>query len=206
MKVLLVLSSLFCLLISCSGPVFVAKNEQEGIRASYQDPKLTELSAKNRDALADIYRRYQLAGVDVYPNGIGFSALSDRNGRTYYYLLVDVRPRDITFGEGVTNSTKRFSEVFNRHLEKNLRFVREEDLRKTGADGLAFAVHWPVRDLSQCDKYGGFLEYVMLYVSKGDFSSFMNGESTFAEMTDRAEVYTSLDRKSPEAIKVVQEK
>jgi hypothetical protein len=205
MKALTFFSILAFLLASCSGPVFVAKNEQEGIRASYQDPRLAELSTRNRATLSDIYRRYQLANVDIYPNGIGFTALSDSEGIKHYYLLVDVRPRDITFGWGVTKPAERFSEVFNRDLQKNLRLMRAEDLRKTGVDGLAFGVHWPVRDLSQCDKYGGFLEYVMLYIPKTDFDSFMNGESTFAEMTNKAEIFVSQERKGPEAIKVVQE-
>jgi hypothetical protein len=187
---------LCCFLISCSGPVFIAKTELEGIRTSYQDPKLNELSTKNQEVLRDIYRRYQLAGIDVYPNGIGFSALSDSAGKTFYYLLVDVRPRDITFG---------FGEGLNHHMEKNLRYLREQDIQRAGVDGLAFAIHWPVRDFSQCDKYGGFLEYIMVYLSKTDFLSYAGGEDTFAEAIRKAEVLASLNRKKAEAIRVIRE-
>lgn len=206
MKALLLLFFL-CFLISCSGPVFIARNELEGVRTSYQDPKLRELSARNQEMLRDIYRRYQLAGVDVYPNGIGFSALSDGAGKTYYYLLVDVRPRDITFGfgEGQPTPNQRFSEVFNYHIEKNLRYIREQDIQRSGVDGLAFAVHWPVRDFSQCDKYGGFLEYIMVYFSKTDFLSYTDGDDTFAETIRKAEVLASLDRRKAEAIRVIRE-
>jgi hypothetical protein len=204
MKITLLLAFLFCFFVSCSGPVFVAKTEQEGIRGSYQDPKLGDLSMRNQQTLSDIYRRYQLANIDIYPNGIGFSTLSGDDGKKYYYLLVDVRPRDITFGEALTTPDQRFSEVYNHHLENNLRYINSQDLEKTGVDGLAFAVHWPVRDLSQCDTYGGFLEYVMIYLSKADFFNYANGQRTFAETVRKGEVYRSLNRKNPEAVRVVQ--
>jgi hypothetical protein len=196
---------LLSFLVSCSGPVFVAKTEVEGIRGSYQDPKLSELSTLNQETLKDIYRRYQTANIDIYPNGIGFSTLFSDDGRKYYYLLVDVRPRDITFGMGQTTPDKRFSEVYNNHLENNLRYINKRDLEKTGVDGLAFAVHWPVRDLSQCDSHGGFLEYVIIYLPKADFASYTEGERTFAETIRKGEVYRSLNGKKAEAVMVIQE-
>jgi hypothetical protein len=203
MKTVLV-TSILCFLLSCSGPVFIAKNEQQAIRGSYQDSRLSELSIRNQETLRDMYRRYQLANIDIYPDGLGFSALSNTDGRKYYYLMVDVRPRDITFDEVQTTPHQRFSEVFNNHIEKNLRYVREQDLQKTGVDGLAFAIHWPVRDLSQCDKYGGFIEYVMVYLSKTDFVTYAQGGDTFAETIKKAEVMTSLNRKNAESIRVIQ--
>jgi hypothetical protein len=205
MKPLSVAVLALCLLVSCSGPVYVAKTQQEGIRSSYQDPQLYELSTKNHDTLREIYDRYQRTGVDVYPGGIGFTTLSTDEGKKLHFLLVDVRPRNLSFGEGQTKSQERFSEVYTRHVEKNLRIVKSEDLQRTGVDGLAFAVHWPVRDFSQCDSYGGFLEYVMLYVPKDDFLAYSRGDESFSEAVDRGEVLASLDRKPPKAIKVLQE-
>ncbi len=204
MRSVVIITLLFILASCTAGPVFVAKNEQEAVRSTYQDPKLLDLYSKNRETLSSIYQRVQLSNVDAYPNGIGFTGLSDAAGKKYYYLLVDVRPRDITFGESQTTPKERFSEVFNRHFQKNLRLVSEQDLRKTGVDGLAFAVHWPVRDLSQCDTHGGFLEYITAYIPKADFMRFRNGQISFEETIDRAEVLASLNRKNAQPIKVVQ--
>jgi hypothetical protein len=203
MKTLLVALALTVLVSCAAGPVYIAKTEQEAIRATYQDPKLVRLSTDNRATLVDLYRRFQMASIDVYPNGIGFTTLTNNNGRTYYYLFVDVRPRDITFGEERTKPDERFNEVVRNHLEKNLRYVHAEDLQKTGADGLAFAVHWPVRDLSQCDTHGGFLEYAMLYMIKADFLSYANGGESLSDTLRKAEVYRSLDRQGPEPVRVV---
>jgi hypothetical protein len=205
-KALFLLFALSFLASCAAGPVYIAKTEQEGIRSSYQDPKLTQLTVANQDTLSDIYRRFQLANIDVYPNGIGFTALAGDNGRKSYYLLVDVRPRDITFGEEHTTPDQRFNEVFSNHFQKNLRFIRTQDLQKTGVDGLAFAVHWPVRDLSQCDTHGGFLEYVMVYVLKADFASYASGEETFPETLRKAEILRSLNRKGPEPVQVSQQR
>ena len=201
----LILAFVLCFLVSCStGPVFIAKTENEGIRTSYQDARLNELASRNQAGLRAIYERYQLAKIDVYPNGIGFTALSDDQGKKHYYLLVDVRPRDITFGEGQTKPHERFNEVFQRHFEKNLRFVKAEDVGMDGVEGLAFAVHWPVRDLSQCDSHGGFLEYAMIYFPKADFMSLVHGERSFSDAVADAEVFTSLGMKKPTAIRLIQ--
>lgn len=204
-KTLFLLFALF-FLASCAGPVFVAKTEQEAIKKTYQDPKLSQMSAANHQVLSDIFRRYQLANIDVYPDGIGFTALASDEGKKFYYLLVDVRPRDITFGEGQTKPDQRFNEVFGNHLEKNMRYIHGRDLEQTGADGLAFAVHWPVRDLSQCDSHGGFLEYLTVYVHKADYATYSGGEETFIDLLRKAEIYRSLNRQGPEPVQVAQEK
>jgi hypothetical protein len=204
MKTLLLAFSL-CLLVSCTaGPVYVAKNENDGIRTSYQDQKLDGLAARNHSGLKAIYERYQQARIDVYPNGIGFTELSDTAGKRHYYLLVDVRPRDITFGMGQTKAQDRFTEVYRHHFESNLRYVKEQDLGMEGVEGLAFAVHWPVRDLSQCDSHGGFLEYIMIYLPKGDFLRLVRGEASFSDLAKNAEVVTSLDMKKADSVRIVE--
>ncbi len=203
MKTLLLAFTL-CFLVSCTaGPVFVAKNENEGIRTSYQDPKLDDLAARNHSGLNAIYERYRQARIDVYPNGIGFTELSDANGKKHYYLLVDVRPRDITFGMK-TKPQERFTEVYRHHFETNLRYVKEQDLGMEGVEGLAFAVHWPVRDLSQCDSHGGYLEYIMIYLPKGDFLRLVRGQASFSELAKNAEVVTSLEMKKADSVRIVE--
>ncbi len=201
----LILAFALSFLVSCTaGPVFIAKNESEGIRTSYQDPKLTDLAARNQHALKAIYERYQQAKIDIYPNGIGFLTLSDDQAKRHYYLLVDVRPRDISFGEGQTKPRERFNEVYRRHLETSLRYVKEQDLNMAGVDGLAFAIHWPVRDLSQCDSHGGFLEYMMIYLPKTDFLRLVHGETNFSDLAKKSEIITSLGLKKADSVRIVE--
>ncbi len=218
MKTTVMLVLLLCTLVSCSaGPVLIAQNEEQAIRTTYQDPGLSELSVRYRPALNDIYRRYRSAGIDIYPGGLGFVNVSDEQDKTLRYLLVEVRPRNIYIGEVPvksdgfahtgevpSKSTERFSEVFQHHLEKNLRYLKVEDLRMDGVDGLAFGVYWPVRDLSQCDTYGGFLEYMIVYFHKDDFVSLIEKRETFSEAVEDAEVVTSLDQKPPQTVKVTE--
>ena len=193
-----------CFLVSCSaGPVYVAKTENEGIQTSYQDPRLNELANQNQATLRAVYQRYQLAKIDVYPNGIGYTALSDDLGKRHYYLLVDVRPRDISFGMGQTTSNERFNEVLQRHFEKSHRFVESGDIGMKGVEGVAFAVHWPVRDLSQCDSHGGFLEYAMIYFPKAEFLSLINGKTSFSNAIKGREIVTSLDMKQASSIRLI---
>ena len=204
MKAAVIFVLFLCVLVSCSGPVLVAKNESEGIRASYQDPALSALSARYRLALNDIYRRYQSAGIDVYPDGIGFVSVSGSKGEKLHYLLVQVRPRDIMFGEMQTNPKERFAEVFEHHFERNLRHLKADDVRMDGVDGVAFGVYWPVRDLSQCDEYGGFVEYTIIYFHRDDFVGLAENRMTLSEAVDNAQVVTSLDRKPAKTVKVTE--
>lgn len=192
-----------CFLVSCAtGPEFRAKTEYEGIRTSYEDPRLTALAHQNHDRLKDIYHRYYRAKVDVYPDGIGFVNVSDDKGKKHCYLLVDVRPRNIKFGMGQTTPKERLNEVIHNDFEKNLRLIDEEDVGIKGVEGLAFAVHWPVRDLSQCDSHGGYLEYAMIYFPKARFVSLKQGKTNFPEVLREARVITSLGMKDPTVVRV----
>ncbi len=108
------------------------------------------------------------------------------------------------FGEVQTKPKERFGEVFERHFENNLRYLKADDVRKEGIDGLAFGVYWPVRDLSQCDTYGGFLEYTIIYFHKDDFLNLIEKRTTFSEAVDNAEVVTSLARAPAKSVKVTE--
>ena len=129
MKTTLILAMLLCAVVACSGPVHVAKSDNEGIKSIYEDPKLSDLSQKYQPVLKDIYQRYQTAGIDIYPKGIGFTSLVDQDGKKHYYLLVQVRPRNIMFGEVQTKPHDRFIEVYKRYFENNLRLMKAGDLR-----------------------------------------------------------------------------
>jgi hypothetical protein len=209
MRTTLILAFLFCIVASCAtttGPVYIAKTEGEAVRTSYEDPALSRLSTRYQAALKEIYHRYETAGIDVYPGGIGFTSLADQEGKKHYYLLVEVRPRNIAFGEAETKSRQRFNEVFEHHFQKNLLHLRPQDLPMEGVDGVAFAVYWIVRDLSKCDQYGGFLEYMLVYFPTADFIDLAEGNATLLQTVAHAEVLTSLDRKPPESVRVTTEK
>ncbi len=203
MKTIIVAVFLMCLVGCSQGPIYIAKNVNEGLKADYEDPSTGKLAAQHQAVLHDIYRRYQAAQIDMYPGGLGFTTLTDSRTNTLYrYLMVQVRPRNITFGMMRTKPNQRFGEVFERHFADNLRYIRPDDLKDKHIKGLAFAVHWPVRDLSQCDTYGGFVEYIMMYISKPDVLRFLNNQMNFSKLADRAEIVTSLEGKAPESVKV----
>lgn len=203
MKTTLILAMLLCAVVACSGPVQVAKSDNEGIKSIYEDPRLSDLSQKYQPELKEIYQRYQAAGIDVYPKGIGFTSLVDQDGKKHYYLLVQVRPRNIMFGEVQTKPNDRFIEVYKRHFENNLRLMKAGDLRD-GIDGLAFGVYWPVRDLSQCDTYGGFLEYTIIYFPKPDFVDLAGRNISLSEAVVNAEIVTSLGRNPAKNMKITE--
>ncbi len=107
------------------------------------------------------------------------------------------------FGEVQTKPRDRFVEVYKHQFEKNLRLMKPGDLQD-GVEGLAFGVYWPVRDLSQCNTYGGFLEYTIIYFPKTDFIDLSAENITLTEAVENAEIVTSLDRKPAISIKITE--
>ncbi len=205
MRTAIAIAFLLCFLVSCNGPVYVAKNEAEGLKTNYQDPKSADLAARYQGTLHDLYGRFQTAQIDTYPGGLGFTTLSDtRTNKVYHYLLVQIRPRNISFDEVKTKPQARFGEVFENHFANNLRYVKADDLKPADIQGLAFGIYWPVRDLSQCDSHGGFIEYATIYLPKSDFLKFLKQEITFSELAKTAEIVTSLEGKPAESVKVKQ--
>ena len=190
-------------LVSCAaGPVMKAKTETEAIKSSYSDPDLSRLDRKYRALLQDLYARFTRANVDIYPEGIGFVSLRDRAGKSYHYLHVQVRPRDISFDGNTTKARERFSSVMQKNFPAQLRFIKGDDVNKEGISGLAFAVFWPVRDYSQCDTYGGFVEYAQVYMQKRDVLDILEGATTFLDVAEGSEVIASLDLAPAIGIKV----
>lgn len=190
-------------LVGCAPSAHVAFTELEGIKGTYEDPKLTALSSKYQTSLKNIYARYRQAGVDIYKEGIGFTKLSDKDRQVYYYLMVLVKPAEISFDGNTTTSEQRLSAILKRHFEMNLRYMNIRDLEKDDVDGLAFGVYWPVRDYGQCSKYGGFLEYVVAYIRKADVISLLNRTAGFNEVIRDSEIATSQGLKDPVPIRLV---
>ncbi|HUJ89101.1 MAG TPA: hypothetical protein VLX12_02820, partial [Syntrophorhabdales bacterium] len=86
------------LLLSCTGPIQVAKNENEVFKTTYEDPDLTRVYQENEAALRNIYLRYKNAGVDFYYDGIAVVGLKNPAGKTQdHYLSIKIRPADIVF-------------------------------------------------------------------------------------------------------------
>jgi hypothetical protein len=192
------------MLFSCaSGPVYVAKTETETMRTAYDDPQLKMLSTKHDGLLKDVYSRYQKAGVPFYTQGLGFTSIRDPQGQAHPYLMVNVRPGEICFDEVKSKPQQRLSEVLSKYFEKYLAYMTRDDLASPDIQGLAFGVYWPVRDFSQCDTYGGFLEYTIVYIRKGDFRQVKDGLKTFPEVAEDSEVLVSQQLKPAVSVRPV---
>jgi hypothetical protein len=200
---LLITTVLALFLASCAPSPHIAFNDAEGIKATYEDARLTEFNQKYRASLKDIYARYRQAGINIYREGIGFTKLSDRDGNSYYYLMVMVKPAELSFDGNSTKSEQRLTTIIKRHFEPHFRYLTVGDLQKDDVDGLAFGVYWPVRDYEQCSSYGGFLEYVVVYLRKADAIAFLNRNVGLDEMLRDAEITTSLGLKNPVPIRLV---
>jgi len=201
-KILVILAALF--LFSCAaGQVHMAKTEQESIKNSYDDARLKSLNDKNMPLLHEIYTRLRSNQINIYREGIGFTTIRDQANRVHYYLMVNVRPQEIVFDGNSSKPEQRFSKVMGAYVEKYLAFVKKNDIEASGVEGLSFGVYWPVRDYSQCRENGGFIEYIIVYLSKNDLNNLYARRKTFAEIASHSEIITSLDLKAPAHIKPV---
>lgn len=203
-KGIFICAALFTLFASCSDSNIMARSEAEGLRKGYSDPELARLNERYQASLRAIYARFRLAGIDIYQEGIGFTKLSDNAGNSSRYLMILTRPKQITFDGNKTTPEQRFDVVFQKYFPETLQYAKREDLDKEHVDGLAFGVYWPVRDYTQCNTYGGFLEYAVIYMKKGDFYNLLNGTSTLRDAAANGEVVTSLGLKQPASIVIAE--
>jgi hypothetical protein len=109
--------------------------------------------------------------VGLAKDGPGFTSLTDNGGKKLYCLTVQIRPEDINFDQNKTTGESRLQLILQQYFEQSLRMISKEDVAHDDTDGLAFGVTWPVRDFSQCDTAGGFVEYVLAYIEKKTTSS-----------------------------------
>ena len=194
---------LFCSLTACAaGPVQFAKNEAEALKVGYQDPEIAALSRKYAGLLKSIYTRYELKKIRLAKEGLGFTSLVDNSGQKLYYLMVQIRPEDVNLDQNTTTGQKRLQFMLQRYFEPNLRVLDKEDVAHDDINGLAFGVSWPVRDFTQCDTAGGFVEYVLAYIDKSDFYDILDGFETVSSVLSKSEVLTSLDLAPPKSIKL----
>lgn len=190
-------------LLSCTHSPNIAYTDMEGIKGNYEDPKLAAFDRKYKESLQEIFARYRQAGIDIYKEGISFAKLSDKDGQSYYYLMILVKPSEIAFDGAKTTPDQRLAAILKRHFEPNLRYLKPPDVEKDEIDGLAFGVYWAVRDLNECSKYGGFLEYAIVYMKKADVISFLNKTASFSEIAKEAEIVSSQGLKDPVPIRLV---
>ena len=81
--------------------------------------------------------------------------------------------------------------------------LKKEDLDRNDIEGLALGIYWPVRDYSQCDTYGGFVEYIHVYFSRDDAWDVLDGKETFDEAVENSEVITSLNLQPAKSVRPV---
>jgi hypothetical protein len=175
----------------------MAKTEQESIKTSYNESRLNALYDKNKMLLHDIYLRLKADHMNIYKDGIGFTTLRDEKDSKHYYLMVNLRPPEIVFDENTSKGEQRFSKVMGTYFEKYVKMVKRSDIEASRTEGLSLGVYWPVRDYSQCKENGGFIEYIIVYISKYNLDQMYAGNKTFAEMVSDTEVIASLDLKPP---------
>jgi hypothetical protein len=203
MKNYFVLFLVFFIFCSCApGPVYMAKNESESIKSRYGDAKSQQLFDKNTDLFKDIYLRYSASHINFYNEGIGITTLNDNRNSTLRYLMAYIRPSEISFDGNTTKPEQRFSYAL-LEVPRYLKLMKSKDLDREGIEGLAFGIYWPVRDFSQCQQNGGFIEYLYLYLKKDDAQDILDGKKDYKDVLAFAEVITSLDLQPAKSVRPV---
>jgi len=195
---------LLCFLCSCAaGPIYMAKNQTESMKVSYEDAKLKKLYADNETLLKEIYLRLSNSNVNIYKEGIGLTILNDDKNEKLHYIMMNVRPSEIVFDERSTKPEERFSNVLQTYFPKYLNYIKKEDLSRDDIEGLALGIYWPVRDYSQCNQYGGFVEYIHIYFTREDVFDLLDRRKTFAAVINDSEVITSLNLQPAKSVRPV---
>ncbi len=203
MKKYFFLFLMFFIFCSCAaGPVWVAKNESESIKSTYWDTKSKELFNKNTDLFKDIYLRYSASHINFYNEGIGITTLRDDKNNTLHYLMVYIRPAEISFDGNTTKPEQRFSYAL-LEVPRYMKLMKSKDLERDGIEGLAFGIYWPVRDFAQCNESGGFIEYLYVYLKKDDAQDILTGKKDYAKTLVDSEVITSLGLKPAQSVRPV---
>jgi len=195
---------LFIFLCSCgTGAIHVAKNEAESYRTMYEDAQVQKLSKENEAFLREIYQRLSKSNINIYKEGIGITLLSDQNNEKLHYIMINIRPSEIAFNESTTTPEQRFSSVLQNSFPKYMKLIKKEDLDRNDIEGLALGIYWPVRDFSQCDTYGGFIEYIHIYFMKEDVLAMLDGKKNFIDVVQSSEVIASLNLKPAQNVRPV---
>ncbi len=204
MKNVIIALVLAALVVSCTpGPTYYAKSESDSIKKNYNDKHVQSLYQSNSSLFKEIYNRYNSANVGVYQDGIGITTLQDYDNTTLHYLMVYVRPKDASFDMNTTKPEQRIAAILKNFVPKYIKMLNSRDLDKDDIEGLAFGVYWAARDHSQCDTYGGHVEYLYIFFPKNAAQAYLNGNLSLAEAIDQSEVMSSTDLKPAQAIRPV---
>ncbi len=194
------------LLVSCTGPVQVAKNEHEVFKTTYDDPELARVYHEDEAALRDIYQRYHNAGVDFYYDGIAVVGLKDPRGKGEdHYISIKIRPAELVFDRDSSEPDhwpERLKRITHQEFPKYIRYLKESDLRLKDVQGVAFSIYWPLRDYTQCDKYGGCVEYAIIYLTNKDVADILTGARPFLDVAKERHVVASFNLNPAETMKV----
>ena len=195
------------LLVSCAmGPVQVAKNESEVFKTNYEDPDLARVYKMNEAALRNIYLRYRNAGIDFYYDGIAIMGLKDPTGKTQdHYVSIKIRPPELVFDRAASepdNWRERLTRITHQEFPKYIRYLKESDLKLRDIEGLAFAIYWPLRDYTQCNKYGGCIEYAVVYLTNQDVTDILDGTRSFLDVAKERKVVASFNLHPAETMEI----
>lgn len=200
-----ILIAIFLLFVFCScaaGPVYIAKNESEAIKHVYTDKRSQELYNTNAEFFKELYLRYRTAQIGIFKEGVGITILNDEKDEKLHYMKVYVRPAEISFDGNSSTSQQRFSHALQQ-IPGYMKYIKSRDLDRDDIEGLAFGIYWPVRDFSQCNQYGGFVEYIHVFFRKVDAQDILDGRREYKEALVDAEVITSLDLKPAQNVRPV---
>lgn len=204
MKHIIIALVLAALVVSCTpGPTYYAKSESDSIKKNYNDKHVQSLYQANSSLFKEIYNRYNSANVGVYQDGIGITTLQDYDKTTLHYIMVYVRPKEASFDMNSTKPEQRIAAIFKDFVPKYIKMINSRDLDKDDIEGLAFGIYWAARDHSQCDTYGGHIEYLYIFFPKNAAQAYLNGNLSLAEAIDQSEVMSSTDLKPAQAIRPV---
>ncbi|MEN6616526.1 MAG: hypothetical protein ABFD12_08230 [Syntrophorhabdus sp.] len=204
MRNISIFALLAVLLVACTtGPTYYAKGESDSIKKSYNDQRVQALYNQNANLFKDIYNRYNSANVGLYQEGIGITILEDDNKEQLHYIMAYIRPREASFDVNSTKPEQRVATIIKDFVPKYIKSIKSADLDKDDIEGLAFGIYWAVRDHSQCDTYGGHIEYVYIFFPKSAAQAYLNGNLSLAEAVDQSEVMTSVDLKPAQGIRPV---
>jgi hypothetical protein len=203
MKNLLIVIFMFFTLCSCAaGPIFVAKTESDAITRTYNDQRSQELYNTNAEFFRELYLRYTAAHIGMYKDGVGIAILNDEKSEKLHYIKVYVRPAEISFDGSSSTPEQRFSHALQQ-IPLYMKLIKSRDLDRKDIEGLAFGIYWPVRDFSQCNQYGGFVEYINIFFRKVDAQDILDGRREYQDALVDAEVITSLDLKPAKNVRPV---
>ncbi len=204
MRNIIIITLLAFAVCACTpGPIYIAKDESDSVKKNYNDQHVQAIFEKNASLFKDIYARYNSSNVGIYKDGIGITTLEDTNKEKLHYIMAYVRPKEASFDVNTTKPDERLAKIIRDFVPKYIKTIKSRDLDADDIEGLAFGVYWAVRDHSQCDTYGGYVEYMYIFFPKSAAQSYLDGKLSLAEAIDQSEVMASLELKPAKNIRPV---